>query len=242
MLTSAPFESLLVGSGFGSSCLFLFEALACDFKSRSRSLRLALLSASCLCYVSLSGVPHFGSKHYLVANLAASRTAVRALLKPADVVIVSGASSSLSISDSNKVSVATSLTFSSRGDGSGVSISSLPNLLCVILSAFWERASVTPVLEILSSDCSLIVDGSSASPFGPLCGDLSLFRYVESKQLVQLSSIRSSPRNVPTLASMAEFLKALKFLYGSPKQLLILLPLCYRLLPRRHVMNKALVY
>ena len=56
MSTWASLESGLVESGFSFGCLCLLEALAWDFKSWSRSLRLALRSASCLCFVGLSGV------------------------------------------------------------------------------------------------------------------------------------------------------------------------------------------
>ena len=56
VFTGASLESGLVGSGFSFGCLCLREALAWDFRSRSRSLRLALRLASCLCFVSLSGV------------------------------------------------------------------------------------------------------------------------------------------------------------------------------------------
>ena len=56
VFTWASLESGLVRSGFSFGSLCLFETLAWDFKSRSRSLRLALRSASCLCFVRLSGV------------------------------------------------------------------------------------------------------------------------------------------------------------------------------------------
>ena len=61
MFVSASLESRLVGRGFCFGCLCLLEILAWDFKSRSRSLRLALLSASCLCYVQLSDIVSSGS-------------------------------------------------------------------------------------------------------------------------------------------------------------------------------------
>ena len=56
MFTWASLEIGLVGSGFSFGCLCLLEALAWDFKSWSRSLRLALRSASCLCFVRLPSV------------------------------------------------------------------------------------------------------------------------------------------------------------------------------------------
>ncbi len=174
MFAWASLESGLVRSSFSFGCLCLLEALAWDFRSWSRSLRLALRSASCLCFVRLSGVVNFGSEPYLAATLAASRTAVRALLKPADAVTVSGASSSLSLSASDEVSLATCLKFSSSGDGSGLSTSSMPNFLCITFTAFWGRASASPGLETLSPECSPNVDDSSANPFGALFGDVSL--------------------------------------------------------------------
>lgn len=174
VFVSASLESRWVGSGFGFGCLFLLEVLAWDFKSRSRSLRLVLLSASCLGYVRLSRVVSLGREPYLAATLAASRRAVRALLKPADAVTVSGASSSLSLSDSDKVALAISLTFSSREDVSGVSTSSTPNFLCVTLTAFSERGSVTSNVETLSPECSPNVDNFSASAFGALFGGVSV--------------------------------------------------------------------